>query len=405
MHDRHARSLLSAFLAALVAFAGASPAAAQLMCGVDLTGDGDHDDPGETSVCFNPELCPIDAQACVAPSPAFVCPDPGALSNSCTASGGFCEYPNPRDPADSIVRSCVPDPSPAPPTCPVSGRPCIDAGGGEFQCSATSCVDLGGAGGAIDESRPREYVIDDGARDAGGACLDQMRIFSGFAMDCRPPGAQTLFQNCCKDRGRIITDDGGGGLGAAGTITGFTAVFSGMSAAYSAYTAGATASAAAGAGAAQIVSFFSPATMAGAALIGLMAEFLNLGCDGQDMETGVLRGSGMCHEIGDYCAVRLPLIGCIQKKKAHCCFNSKLGRIIQEEGRPQLAAFTSQPSLWGDPEDPMCRGFSPQEFQALDFSSMDLSEYFSELALNAQSTMQTIVEGGATNYVTTNGVN
>ncbi len=51
------------------------------------------------------------------------------------------------------------------------------------------------------------------------------------------------------------------------------------------------------------------------------------------------------------------------------------------------------------------RGFTPEEFQALDFSSMDLSEYFNELALNAGSTMQSIVQGGVTDYVATNGVN
>jgi conjugal transfer mating pair stabilization protein TraN len=377
-------------------------ASAQLMCGVDLTGDGDNDDPGETASCSIIDLCPVDAVACAVPPP-YVCPAAGEIANNCTNVGGTCDYDDPVSPGNTIQQACIVNS--APPTCPLGGRPCVDTGAGNFMCSATQCIDVGAAGGATNTSRPREYVIDDGARDAAGACLDQMRIFSGFAMDCKPPGAQTLFKDCCKNQGKIITDDGGGGIGAAGTITGFTAVFSGMSAAYSAFAAGASASAAAGAGAAQIVSFFSPVTLAGAALVTLMFDLLNLGCDAQDMETGVLRGSGMCHEVGDYCSVRLPLIGCIQKSKAHCCFNSKLGRIIQEQGRPQLAAFTSLPSLWGTADLPMCRGFTPEEFQALDFSSMDLSEYFNELALNAQATMQNNVQQGINNYVTTNGVN
>jgi conjugal transfer mating pair stabilization protein TraN len=377
-------------------------ASAQLMCGVDLTGDGDNDDPGETASCSTVDLCPIDAVACAAPAP-YVCPTVGELAKHCTNVGGTCDYVDPVSPGNTIQQACIVNS--APPTCPVGGRPCVDTGAGNFMCSASSCIDVGAAGGAANTARPREYVIDNGARDAAGACLDQMRIFSGFAMDCKPPGAQTLFKDCCKNRGKIITDDGGGGIGAAGTITGFTAVFSGMSTAYSAFAGGASASAAAGAGAAQIVSFFSPVTLAGAALVSLMVDLLNLGCDAQDMETGVLRGSDMCHEVGDYCSVRLPLIGCIQKSKAHCCFNSKLGRIIQEQGRPQLAAFTALTSLWGTPGDPMCRGFTPEEFQALDFSSMDLSEYFNELALNAQATMQNNVQQGINNYVTTNGVN
>lgn len=404
MHDRHARSLLGA-LAACLWLAAATPAAAQYMCAIDNNGDGDFDELGETAACPDPSLCPLDQTACIVPARVFICPDAHEILNACTASGGTCEYRVPGDPLETFSKPCIPDPAPQPPSRPLgAGTPCVDTGGGNFFCSATSCVDVGAAGGAIDTSRPREYIIDDGARDAAGACLDQLRIFSGFAMDCRPPGAQTLFKNCCKNRGKIVTDDGGGGLGAAGTIAGFSAVFSGMSAAYSAYAAGASAGAAAGSGAATIVSAFSPATLAGAALIGLMVEFLNLGCDAQDMETGVLRGSGMCHEIGDYCAVRLPLIGCIQKKRAHCCFNSKLGRIIQEQGRPQLASFASLPSLWGEPETPVCRGFTPEEFQALDFSSMDLSEYFDELALNAESTMKTIVQDAVDDYTTINSV-
>ncbi len=405
MHDRYARSVLGAIFVALANAAVPMSAAAQIMCAIDATGDGDVDDPGETASCSNIDLCPLDQVACTLSAPTYICPAPGEISNGCTATGGVCDYPNPIDPFDTIALACVPDPAPAP-ACPLgAGRPCVDDGSGVYYCSTSTCVDVGGAGGAVDESRPREYVVDDGARDASGACLDQMRIFSGFAMDCRPPGAQTLFKNCCKDRGKIITDDGGGGLGAAGSIAGFNAVFSGMAAAYGAFTAGATAGASASIGASTIVSAFSPVTLAGAALIGLMVDFLNLGCDAEDMETGVLRGSGMCHEVGEYCAIRLPLIGCIQNKKAHCCFNSKLGRIIQEQGRPQLAAFTALPELWGTPEDPVCRGFTPEEFQALDFSSMDLSEYFDALELNAEAAMQTIVQDAIDDYTDTNSVN
>ncbi len=403
MYDRYARSFLGALILSVVS---ATIASAQLMCAVDSNGDGDVDDVAETATCSHPTLCPLSALACTLTAPSYECPAPGAAKNTCTATGGFCEYPNPSDPVDTIAMACVPSAAPAVPTCPLGGgRPCVPDGAGGYSCSSSGCVDVSAAGGVLDESRPRAHVVDDGARDASGVCLDQMRIFSGFALDCRPPGAQTLFSNCCKNRGKIITDDGGGGLGAAGTITGFTAVFSGMSAAYSAFSAGASASAAAGAGASSIVSFFSPVSLAGAALIGLMVEFLNLGCDAQDMETGVLRGSGMCREIGEYCAVRLPLLGCIQKKRAHCCFNSKLARIIQEQGRPQLAAFVSQPSLWGEPTAPQCRGFTPEEFQALDFSAMDLSEYFDALALSSDTQMQSIVQDAVDEFTTTNSVN
>src|SRR3546814_19770346 len=69
-----------------------------------------------------------------------------------------------------------------------------------------------------------------------------------------------------------------------------------------------------------------------------------------------------------------------------CCFNTKLGRIIQEQGRPQLKAFNG--NLWGTAKKPMCRGFTPEEFQALDFSKIDLSEYYADIEARAQSDIQ-----------------
>jgi conjugal transfer mating pair stabilization protein TraN len=93
----------------------------------------------------------------------------------------------------------------------------------------------------------------------------------------------------------------------------------------------------------------------------------------------------MCHEVGTYCSTSILGI-CVQKSKGHCCFNTKLGRIIQEQGRPQLKSFNAQG--WGTPKAPYCRGFTPEEFQALDFSKMDLSEYYSDIEARAQSEIQ-----------------
>lgn len=392
-----------------------SPASAQFMCFQDVDGDGDVDGFNESATCSAGSLCPLDKVACTVAPPLFICPTTGALSSACTTSGGTCDYPNPSDPADTIAVACVVDPAPPPPppsssmaTCPLNpATACTIDVDGVSKCSLLACADVASTP-PTNESRVREHIVDDGARDPYGACIDEMRIFSGFEMDCRPPGAQTVFKNCCKDRGKIITDSGGGGIagsiaGVQGTIQGFQAVFSGMKAAHAAYQAGATAAGAASSGFSAAIVAFDPVSLAAAAALSLIVDLLNLGCDAQDMETGMLRGSGMCHEVGEYCSVKI--FGCIQKKKAHCCFNSKLGRIIQEQGRPQLTAFTSLPEMWGTPKQPMCRGFTPEEFQALDFSAIDLSEYYSELALETETTMKTIVEEGVDDYATTNGVN
>jgi conjugal transfer mating pair stabilization protein TraN len=76
-----------------------------------------------------------------------------------------------------------------------------------------------------------------------------------------------------------------------------------------------------------------------------------------------------CHYVGDYCTLKLPFVGCVQKKKTFCCFSSPLARIIHEQGRPQLGID------WGGPKSPNCRGFTIDEFQKLDFSKIDFSEW------------------------------
>ena len=81
---------------------------------------------------------------------------------------------------------------------------------------------------------------------------------------------------------------------------------------------------------------------------------------------------GQCHYVGSYCAMKVLKI-CVQKKKTYCCFHSVLARIVQEQGRKQLGIS------WGSPKSPNCRGFTPEEFQRLDFSKMDFSEWYEDI--------------------------
>jgi len=78
---------------------------------------------------------------------------------------------------------------------------------------------------------------------------------------------------------------------------------------------------------------------------------------------------GQCHQVGEYCSEKW-LSVCVQKKKTYCCFGSALARIIGEQGRQQLGIG------WGTPKSPECRGFTPEEFQKLDFDKIDFSEWF-----------------------------
>ena len=85
---------------------------------------------------------------------------------------------------------------------------------------------------------------------------------------------------------------------------------------------------------------------------------------------------GLCHYVGSWCD-KYAGSKCLEKKESWVCFNSKLARIIAEQGREQLGLS------WGTPRQPLTRGFTLAEFQSLDFSRMDLSAIVSDIALEA----------------------
>jgi hypothetical protein len=95
-------------------------------------------------------------------------------------------------------------------------------------------------------------------------------------------------------------------------------------------------------------------------------------CSNEERELKKRRMGGTCTEVGDYCAKRIFGI-CIKKKETYCCFNSKLGRIINEQGRPQIG------KSFGSAKNPDCEGFTPEELSKLDFSRLDLSEYINDM--------------------------
>ena len=109
-------------------------------------------------------------------------------------------------------------------------------------------------------------------------------------------------------------------------------------------------------------------------------------CNKKEIKLSKAIEKGLCHYVGEYCAKEV-LGKCIQKKKTYCCFNSKLGRIIAEQGRIQLKSFGPDGG-WGDPEDPNCRGFTPEEFEMLDFSKMDLSGWYKDIKAKSTHKIQ-----------------
>ncbi|WDF75276.1 conjugal transfer protein TraN (plasmid) [Novosphingobium sp. KACC 22771] len=324
-------------------------AKAQQLCAADLNGNGDAADEGETASCqlttAGGWMCPIGETPCVA--------DASGVEQCPLGSQYACVTP---------------------------------AAGGKVSCSPNPCIDTGANPIQTDPVVDDPGVEADGSVDAEGHCLGTIEIFAGRSARCRPAGLLTTFQNCCKDRGKIIKDGMGGSISSISTkIAVAKGVLTGMKAAYAAFQVGATASQAASAGANAIIVGLDPTSIAISLAINFMIEILLQGCDSQDMEVGMLKGSGMCHEVGSYCTSKILGI-CLQKSVGHCCFNTRLGRIIQEQGRPQLQSFNVVG--WGTPKQPYCRGLTPEEFQALDFSKMDLSEYYEDIEARAQSQIQ-----------------
>ena len=122
-----------------------------------------------------------------------------------------------------------------------------------------------------------------------------------------------------------------------------------------------------------------------------------LQCTESEKQLAQMRGQGLCHYVGEYCSKEVDLLlfsFCIEHSKTYCCFNSKLGRIIHEEGRVQMSLFDT----WGVPQSPKCRGFKADEFQMVDFSRVDLTEWYGDINTKSQESVKTNVQSTIENY-------
>ena len=68
-------------------------------------------------------------------------------------------------------------------------------------------------------------------------------------------------------------------------------------------------------------------------------------CEQEEFELGAKRELRSCHDLGSYCKTKV-LSACIERRKAYCCFNTPLARILNEQIRPQLGRG------WGEADRP-----------------------------------------------------
>jgi conjugal transfer mating pair stabilization protein TraN len=228
---------------------------------------------------------------------------------------------------------------------------------GQLFCQNGNCFDKGYTG---DTDFARSVALMEAAREAGvyGA---ETEIFKGFDSRCRIK----LFglANCCKK------SSGGGGfsnfnlLGSA-LSAGGQVLDVGSSYVYDALYDGSTLQQGLGAALGVlgadglfnpsfsfygfsfqflpsqgfIFTGFDPTTLA--IQIGVMILQELLSCEQQEQILAMRSGQNLCHEIGTYCSSKLKLLSikiCIEHTKSYCCYNSRLARILNEQGRGRLA--------------------------------------------------------------------
>ncbi len=100
-------------------------------------------------------------------------------------------------------------------------------------------------------------------------------------------------------------------------------------------------------------------------------------CDEEDKKLAEQRKLNRCIRVGTYCAVK-ELGVCIRKKTTFCCYQSKIARLIHEQGRKQLGLN------FGTPKFPTCDGLSLEQITKLDFSKIDFSELFTDIVSNTK---------------------
>ena len=108
-------------------------------------------------------------------------------------------------------------------------------------------------------------------------------------------------------------------------------------------------------------------------------------CSASERELAEERHAGNTHYLGRYCSKRTFFGVCIRRSRAWCVFGSKLGRILQQQGRRQLGIG------WGS-----CRGFTVAEIEGIDFASVDLSEFTQDLMDGSREPSVSLPDAGDT---------
>lgn len=96
-------------------------------------------------------------------------------------------------------------------------------------------------------------------------------------------------------------------------------------------------------------------------------------CTQDEFELGAKRELKSCEYVGSYCADDT-IFGCIERRRAFCCYHSPLSRIVASQALPQIGR------VYGDPENPDCAGLTIAQLASLDWDQINLDEWYGILA-------------------------
>lgn len=96
-------------------------------------------------------------------------------------------------------------------------------------------------------------------------------------------------------------------------------------------------------------------------------------CSSDEKALGKAKEKKLTVYVGEYCSKKV-LGVCLEKKRGYCLFDSKLARIVQEQGRRDQLGVG-----FGSGKSPDCRGITVDELQRLDFGVMNFSDFYSDL--------------------------
>ncbi|NIF23925.1 type-F conjugative transfer system mating-pair stabilization protein TraN [Candidatus Pantoea multigeneris] len=124
-------------------------------------------------------------------------------------------------------------------------------------------------------------------------------------------------------------------------------------------------------------------------------------CNTEEKEIGTAKEKKLVVDVGSYCAKKV-LGVCLEKKESYCVFDSKLARIVQDQGRRGQLGIS-----FGSASSPDCRGLKVTELQDVKFDQLDFSDFYDDLNSNVslpdQSALTERIQSDIKNSLNTTG--